>query len=81
MMTYDTQLAHQLLRAGTGDPSATFRPQQEDAIRFLVGGRAPNRLLLVQKTGWGKSFVYFIAAKLLRRQGKGRSCSFRRCWL
>lgn len=71
MTTYDTQLAHQLLRAGAGDPSAAFRPQQEDAIRFLVEGQAPNRLLLVQKTGWGKSFVYFIAAKLLRQQGKG----------
>lgn len=71
MITYDTQLAHQLLRAGAGDPRAGFRPQQEEAIRFLVEGRAPNRLLLVQKTGWGKSFVYFIATKLLRRQGKG----------
>ncbi|MFX5053549.1 DEAD/DEAH box helicase, partial [Acinetobacter baumannii] len=28
-------------------------------------------LLVVQKTGWGKSAVYFIATKLLRMQGKG----------
>ena len=28
-------------------------------------------MLLVQKTGWGKSFVYFIAAKLLRLLGRG----------
>ena len=30
-----------------------------------------GRLLVVQKTGWGKSFVYFIATKLLREQGMG----------
>lgn len=30
-----------------------------------------GRLLVVQKTGWGKSFVYFIAAKLLRESGAG----------
>ena len=70
-MTYDALLAHQLLQAGTDDPKAVFRPDQEDAIRFLVEGRGPRRLLLVQKTGWGKSFVYFIAAKLLRQQGSG----------
>jgi ATP-dependent DNA helicase RecQ len=27
--------------------------------------------LVVQRTGWGKSAVYFIAAKLLREQGRG----------
>lgn len=70
-MTYDAQLSLRMLRAGAGDPHAEFRPQQEEAVRFLVESRAPNRLLLVQKTGWGKSFVYFIAAKLLRRLGKG----------
>jgi ATP-dependent DNA helicase RecQ len=30
-----------------------------------------GRLLVVQKTGWGKSFVYFIATKLLREEGAG----------
>lgn len=35
----------------------------------MVDGR--GRLLIVQKTGWGKSFVYFIATKLLREQGMG----------
>ena len=30
-----------------------------------------GRLLVVQKTGWGKSFVYFIATKLLREAGGG----------
>jgi ATP-dependent DNA helicase RecQ len=43
--------------------------RQEEAIRYVVNGQ--GRLLVVQKTGWGKSFVYFIASKLLREQGTG----------
>jgi ATP-dependent DNA helicase RecQ len=58
-----------LLRAGTGNHGATFRDGQWDAIRHLVDG--DGRLLVVQKTGWGKSFVYFIATKLLREVGLG----------
>ena len=58
-----------LLRAGTGNPNATFRDGQWNAIRHLVDG--DGRLLVVQKTGWGKSFVYFIATKLLREAGLG----------
>ncbi len=58
-----------LLRAGTGNPNATFREGQWEAIRHLVDG--DGRLLVVQKTGWGKSFVYFIATKLLRETGLG----------
>src|SRR5215213_10668407 len=46
-----------------------FGDGQEEAIRHIVEGR--GRLLVVQRTGWGKSFVYFIAAKLLREQGHG----------
>ncbi len=80
-MTYDAQLAHRLLRAGADDPNAAFRPDQEETIRFLVEGGGRRKLLLVQKTGWGKSFVYFIAAKLLRLRGAGRFCSYRPCWL
>src|SRR3989442_516861 len=68
-MTYDGERSLQLLRLGTGQPSATFREGQEDAIRHIVEGR--GRLLVVQKTGWGKSFVYFIATKLLRETGSG----------
>jgi ATP-dependent DNA helicase RecQ len=59
----------QLLRAGCGDSSANFREGQFQAIEHLVEGR--GRLLMVQKTGWGKSFVYFIATKLLRDRGHG----------
>ncbi|QVL48004.1 MAG: RecQ family ATP-dependent DNA helicase [Thiocapsa sp.] len=68
-MSYSRNRALQLLRIGSGLPSATFRDGQEDAIRRIVEGR--GRLLVVQKTGWGKSFVYFIATKLLRESGAG----------
>jgi ATP-dependent DNA helicase RecQ len=66
---YDARRALELLRLGCGLPSAQFRDGQEAAIRHVVEGR--GRLLLVQKTGWGKSFVYFIAARLLREGGLG----------
>nr|WP_204377172.1 RecQ family ATP-dependent DNA helicase [Xanthomonas nasturtii] len=59
----------ELLRIGSGRADATFRDGQEDAIRYIVEGK--GRLLVVQKTGWGKSFVYFIATKLLRETGAG----------
>jgi ATP-dependent DNA helicase RecQ len=68
-MTYHHERALALLRRGTGVPDADFREGQEAAIRHVVEGR--GRLLVVQKTGWGKSFVYFIAAKLLRDGGAG----------
>ncbi|MGQ3002529.1 MAG: RecQ family ATP-dependent DNA helicase [Hydrogenophaga sp.] len=68
-MTYNLQLALKLLQIGSGHADARFREGQEDAIRHIVDGR--GRLLVVQKTGWGKSFVYFIATKLLRDSGNG----------
>lgn len=68
-MTYNPQRALELLRIGSGRADATFREDQEDAIRHIVEGQ--GRLLVVQKTGWGKSFVYFIATKLLRDGGNG----------
>jgi len=58
-----------LLRMGTDQAGADFREGQEDAIRHVAEGR--GRLLVVQRTGWGKSLVYFIATKLLREQGHG----------
>jgi len=69
MPAYQPRHALELLRLGTGQPDAAFREGQEEAVRHLVEGR--GRLLVVQKTGWGKSFVYFIAAMLLREQGHG----------
>lgn len=68
-MNYLPARALQLLRLGTQNPSAQFREGQEEAIRHVVEGL--GRLLVVEKTGWGKSSVYFIATKLLREQGLG----------
>jgi ATP-dependent DNA helicase RecQ len=50
-------------------PQATLRDDQWTAIEALVVQR--RRALVVQRTGWGKSAVYFIAAKLLRAAGHG----------
>src|SRR3954451_14329064 len=47
--------------AGAG---AAFREHQLEAIADLVEDRA--RVLCVQRTGWGKSAVYFLATALLR---------------
>src|SRR3954470_17817960 len=60
--------AEELLRALAG-PDATFREHQREAIDDLVVGR--RRVLCVQRTGWGKSAVYFIATAMLRAQGEG----------
>lgn len=68
-MEYDSQRAQHLLRIGTGHLDAIFRDDQEEAIQHIFEGR--GRLLLVQKTGWGKSNVYFIVTKLLREAGSG----------
>ncbi len=57
------------LRRGAGDPEAFFRSGQLEAIESLCFDR--KRLLLVQRTGWGKSVVYFTATKLLRAGGSG----------
>ena len=69
MINYEEARAVKLLRLGSGINNATFRKDQEKAIEFIVRGK--GRLLVVQKTGWGKSFVYFIATRLLREQGAG----------
>jgi ATP-dependent DNA helicase RecQ len=58
-----------LLRRLTGRDDAEFHDGQLEAIRALAGDR--NRVLVVQRTGWGKSAVYFIATRLLRDQGSG----------
>jgi ATP-dependent DNA helicase RecQ len=57
------------LRALTGVAGAEFRPDQLEAIRDVVEDRA--RVLCVQRTGWGKSAVYFVATALLREAGAG----------
>ena len=50
-------LAH--LRAMTNKPSAEFHDGQLEAIVELAVNN--RQMLVVQKTGWGKSAVYFIA--------------------
>ena len=60
--------ALELLRELAG-PDAVFREHQLDAVADLVVGR--RRVLCVQRTGWGKSAVYFLATALMRRQGAG----------
>ncbi|HSP27534.1 MAG TPA: RecQ family ATP-dependent DNA helicase [Ilumatobacteraceae bacterium] len=57
------------LRRLTGRPDAEFRDGQREAIQALVDDRA--RVLVVQRTGWGKSAVYFLTTHLLRQQGLG----------
>ena len=48
--------------------SATFREGQLEAILSVLN---KNRTLVVQKTGWGKSLVYFLSTKILREEGMG----------
>ena len=61
--------ADHLLRQLTGRDDASFRDGQWEAIDALVSAR--SRALVVQRTGWGKSAVYFIATRLLRDRGAG----------
>ena len=70
--TADTTLharAQAVLAALVGSPDARLREDQWTAIRALVADRA--RALVVQRTGWGKSAVYFVATALLREAGAG----------
>src|SRR5437667_9160020 len=60
--------AERCLRALAGE-HARLREDQWTAIRALVAER--RRALVVQRTGWGKSAVYFIATALLRARGAG----------
>src|SRR5262245_57853729 len=65
--TYQSALT--LLERLTASDAATFRPGQWEAIERLVEAR--DRVLVVQRTGWGKSAVYFVATRLLRDRGAG----------
>ena len=65
----DRRYALALLRRALGDPSANFRDGQWEAIGALVNRR--ERLLVVQRTGWGKSSVYFIVTRILRDRKLG----------
>jgi len=54
---------------GDGEGGAGLREDQWRAIEALVAER--RRALVVQRTGWGKSAVYFVATALLRARGSG----------
>ncbi|MGW3497561.1 RecQ family ATP-dependent DNA helicase [Streptomyces sp. NPDC001020] len=54
---------------GAPGGSARLREDQWQAVAALVEER--RRALVVQRTGWGKSAVYFVATALLRRRGSG----------
>ncbi|MEU9999995.1 RecQ family ATP-dependent DNA helicase [Streptomyces sp. NPDC050848] len=54
---------------GAPGGSARLREDQWQAVAALVEDR--RRALVVQRTGWGKSAVYFVATALLRRRGSG----------
>jgi ATP-dependent DNA helicase RecQ len=57
------------LRSLVGRPDAEFHDGQLEAVTALVEDH--RRALVVQRTGWGKSAVYFVATMLLRAQGAG----------
>ncbi len=56
------------LRKALKDSSAIFRVGQWESIEQLLNKK---RVLVVQRTGWGKSMVYFLTTKILREQGYG----------
>lgn len=58
------ELLHAML-----DARADFRPGQWEAIEAVAIHK--KRALIVQRTGWGKSLVYFLATKRFREQGAG----------
>jgi len=62
-------VAEQLLQTAVGDRGVRFHPGQWEAIDALVNNR--EKLLVVERTGWGKSSVYFVATRAFRDQGKG----------
>ena len=72
------QQAETHLRALVGRDDVTLHDDQWAAIEALVVDR--RRSLVVQRTGWGKSAVYFVSTLLLRARGAGRRSSSRRCW-
>lgn len=62
--------ALEYLRTALTDPDAEFRDGQWECIDALLNRR---RMLVVERTGWGKSMVYFLATRLLRDSGMGVS--------
>lgn len=60
--------AKKLLCIALNNPKADFRDGQWECIEAILHN---NRMLVVQRTGWGKSMVYFLATRILRDRGGG----------
>ena len=56
------------LRQAVGNPEADFHDGQWEAIDAVANRH--QRVVVIQRTGWGKSSVYFIATRLLREEQK-----------
>jgi len=69
MITDTRESALTVLRTLVGRDDADFHDGQFEAISALVDDH--RRALVVQRTGWGKSAVYFVATLLLRQRGSG----------
>lgn len=67
--TNSTEAAAQRYLEVLAGPNARLRPDQSAAI--LIAVEARQRALVVQRTGFGKSAIYFIATKLRRETGAG----------
>lgn len=63
--------AQAILKLAINNPAAEFRPGQWEAIDGLVNHA--QKMLVVERTGWGKSSVYFISTRILRDRGAGPS--------
>ena len=59
--------ANQIIKGLYGS-NAKFRDGQYEAIEATM---TRKRVLVVQRTGWGKSLVYFVCTKLMRKENKG----------
>ena len=60
-----------LLQKAINNPNGDFRDGQWEAVSDVVSNKA--RIFLVQRTGWGKSIIYFLVTHLLREKGSGPS--------
>jgi ATP-dependent DNA helicase RecQ len=61
--------AEALLKRAVGDPDVRFHTGQWEAIDSIANQL--EKLLVIQRTGWGKSSVYFISTRILRDRGAG----------
>ncbi|MDU0355772.1 hypothetical protein RS130_19470 [Paraglaciecola aquimarina] len=72
----DVALRH--LKQMTGVHEANFHADQWESIDQLINKQ--KQLLVVQRTGWGKSAVYFISTKIRRSQGFGPTLIISPCY-